>query len=226
MNPATEFFWFEFQGDVRGPDERLLKEAAGLGAAHYPFEEEPGETTFGKKGDLSLLRPRPDLWFIYASSHAHEEDRQAAETLRQTLLQAMDRMRIRWIDAEPIETAEGRVRRPPPIEFFYRDFEIEYRQLPVAALEEALGITIGQVDAFEPQGLISRPFGKEGTLCFVRAYLDRWVITADSYDEEDRPEAEQLQGRARSVLNRVRVRWHKPYSREEAEYRRFRGSGW
>lgn len=223
--PATQFFEFEFQGDVRGPDEDLLKEVAGLEVDLDPAEEEPGSAHFGKEGDLYLERPRPDLWFLRASSHAHEKDRAAAERLRRRLVHAMDRMQIRWIDAEPIETAEGRGRRPSPTEFFYRDFDIEYRELPIAALEEALGITIRRVDAYEPQGLISRQFGKEATLCFVRAFVDRWVITADSYDEGDRPEAERLQARARAVLNRAAVRWHKPYSREEAEYRRFRGPG-
>lgn len=87
MNPATEFFCFEFQGDIRGPDENLLKEVAGLGVNVDPIEEEPGESNFGTGGDVGLIRPRPDLWFLDAWSHAHEEDRQAAETLRQALLQ-------------------------------------------------------------------------------------------------------------------------------------------
>ena len=35
----------------------------------------------------------------------------------------------------------------------------------------------------------------------------------------------QLLAQARSVLNRAGVRWCRPYSREDAEYWRFRGPG-
>src|SRR5438309_4966035 len=97
---AKVLFRFDLESPMLKPQQDKLKEITDMRIkdADNPRRDTPGNGNIGFAVSLYLTRINGHKWTLYASTHEAEWDRQAVETTRRRLREAMPDVATTWTE--------------------------------------------------------------------------------------------------------------------------------